>query len=110
MRKLTKYQRKIKIHQGDQVMIMSGRSRGDVGKVDEVDYKTNRVFLKDKNLIKRHQKPDMSNHEGGIVEVAAPVHISNVMVVDKNGKPSRVGYRTEDGKKIRFAKTTGETL
>lgn len=102
---------KSKLRAGDEVMILAGKSRGEVAKIDSIDKKKGRVYLEGKNLGKRHQKPDVNNHEGGIVEVPMPVHVSKVALVDpKTKKPTRVGYKLEDGKKVRFAKKSGTVL
>jgi large subunit ribosomal protein L24 len=69
-----------------------------------------RVLVSGLNLVKRHTRPSQGDPQGGIKTKEAPVHVSNVAIVDKDGKPTRVGFRIEDGKKVRFAKTTGEVI
>lgn len=106
-----KYSVKCKLHKGDEVIVLTGRSRGEVAKIDEVDRKNNRVYLAGKNLGKRHSKPNMNNQEGGIIDVAMPLHISNVALVDpKTKKPTRVGYKIDGGKKVRYAKGSGTII
>lgn len=100
-----------KLRKGDEVIVLTGRSRGEVAKIDSIDKKNNRVYLEGKNLGKRHQKADLNNTEGGIIDVPMPLHVSNVALVDpKTKKPTRVGYKVEDGKKLRVAKKSGTVL
>lgn len=112
MRQTTnKYQFKTKLRKGDEVMILSGRSKGESGKIEDIDKKKGRVYIAGKNLGKRHQKPDMQNNEGGIIEVPMPLHISNVALVDpKTSKPTRLGYKIDGDKKVRFAKSSGSVV
>ncbi len=103
--------KKFKIKTGDQVMVMSGKDRGKKGKILKVLRDKDRVIVEGVNIVKKRIKPSAENPQGGIVEKEAPIHISNVMLVDpKTGAPTRVGYRFEDGKKIRFAKKSGQQI
>lgn len=96
---------KSKLKKGDEVVILAGKSRGETGPIESIDKKTNRVYIAGKNMNKKHQKPDLQNHEGGIVDVPMGVHISKVALADgKTKKPTRIGYKVEGGKKLRFAK------
>ena len=80
-------------------------------KIEDIDKKNNRVYLAGKNLGKRHQKPDLNNHEGGIVDIPMPLHISNVALVDpKSKKATRLGFKTDGDKKVRVAKKSKQTL
>lgn len=72
--------------------------------------KKNKAIVEGVNLIKKHEKPSASSPQGGIKEKEAAIHISNLSLIDGNGKTTRVGYRMEDGKKVRFAKTTNDTI
>lgn len=99
-----RYTFKSKLRKGDEVVILAGKSRGETGTIETLDKKTGRVFITGKNLNKKHQKPDLQNHEGGIVDVAMGIHISKVALADKGKKPTRVGYKVEGGKKVRIAK------
>ena len=100
-----------RIRTGDEVVVIAGKSRNSQGKVDRIDFKNKTVYIAGTNIYKRHTKPGGTSEEGGILEKVMPVDISNVMLVDpKNGKPTRVGYKSENGKKIRFAKSSGATL
>ena len=104
---------KVKIKRGDNVIITTGKNKGGKGEVLEVirkEGKDPRVIVAGINIVKKHVKPSASNPQGGIVEKEASLHISNVMLSDKNGKATKVGYKIEGDKKVRVAKTTGETL
>ena len=99
------------ILRNDSVIVIAGKHKGKTGRVLRVITEKNRVLVQGVGLIKKHVKPNpQRNIKGGIAEQEAPIHISNVALVDGNGKPTRAGTRVEDGKKVRFAKTTGETL
>lgn len=98
-----------KIKKGDTVRVIAGRELGKEGKVTSVDVKNHKVLVEGINKVKKHEKPNMSNQNGQIVEKEAFLDISNVMLV-ADGKATRVGFRVEDGKKVRFAKATGKTI
>ena len=104
---------KVKIKRGDNVLITTGKNKGSKGEVLEVirkEGKDPRVIVAGINIVKKHVKPSASNPQGGIVEKEASLHISNVALVDKNGKATKVGTKVDGDKKVRVAKTTGETL
>lgn len=95
---------------GDSVVVVAGKDKGKNGKITKVFTKTDRVIVEGVNMVKRHMKASM-NQEPGIVTKEMPIHVSNVMIADpKDGKPSRVGIKFTDGKKVRFAKRSGEVL
>jgi large subunit ribosomal protein L24 len=95
----------------DTVFVIAGKDKGKTGRVLRVIADKNRVLVQGVGMIKKHVKPNpQANIKGGIAEQESPIHISNVALVDGNGKPTRVGIRVVDGKRERFAKTTGETL
>ncbi len=102
---------KRKIKKGDRVVVLTGRSEGRSGEVLRVDTKDNRVLVQGVNMVTRHRKPSQTN-PGGIEEIEAPIHISNVAYVDpKTSEPTRLGYRfMEDGRKVRYAKRSGEIV
>ena len=102
---------KLKIKKGDQVIVLSGDDKGKTGEVVRAMPKEGKVVVQGINLVKRHTKPSQ-NSAGGIITKEAPIHVSNVALVDpKSGKATRVGYKVNsDGTKIRFAKKSGETL
>ena len=104
---------KVKIKRGDNVIVTTGKNKGSKGGVLEVirkEGKDPRVIVAGINIVKKHTKPSAQNPQGGIVEKEASLHISNVSLVDKSGKATKAGYKVEGDKKVRVAKTTGETL
>ena len=99
-----------KLKKGDTVVVLSGRDKGRSGEVTQVLPKEDRAVVRGINLVKKHQK-QTQNQEGGIVSKEAAIHLSNLALQDANGKPTRVGFRIlEDGRKVRFAKTTGDQI
>ena len=103
---------KLKIKKGDKVVVIAGayKDRERVREVLEVFPEKNRVIVDQVNIVKKHTKPDQNN-PGGINEIPAPIHISNVMMVDpKTGEPSRVGRKEEDGQIVRYSKKSGEII
>ena len=98
-----------KIKKGDTVKVIAGKDNGKEGKVLSVDPKNNKVVVEGVNVIKKHTKPSAANQNGGIVTLEAAIDASNVMYVHK-GKATRVGFKMENDKKVRFAKTTGEVI
>jgi large subunit ribosomal protein L24 len=99
-----------KIKKGDRVVLLAGRDKGKQGSVLQVFPKEERVLIQGLNIVKRHTKPSQGDPQGGVKTKEAPVHVSNVAIVDSKGKPTRVGFRVEGDKKVRFAKTTGEVI
>ena len=99
----------MKIKKGDLVKVIAGKDNGKEGKVLSVDAKNNKVVVEGVNVIKKHTKPSAANQNGGIVTREAAIDASNVMYVHK-GKATRVGFKIENDKKVRFAKTTGEVI
>lgn len=99
------------ILRNDQVVVIAGKNKGRTGRVLRVITDKNRVLIEGVGMIKKHVKPNpQRNIKGGIAEQESPVHISNVALMDSNGKPTRVGVRIADGKRERYAKSTGETI
>ncbi len=98
-----------KIKKDDMVKVIAGKDIDKEGKVLRVDVKKNRVLVEGVNMVSKHTKPNMQNQAGGIIEQEAPIDISNVMLLHK-GVPTRVGFKVVDGKKVRFAKKTGEVI
>ena len=99
-----------KIKKGDRVVLLTGKDKGRTGQVTKVLPKDGRVYVSGLNLVQRHTKPTQADPNGGIKSKEASVHLSNVAIVDANGKPTRVGFRVEGDKKVRVAKTTGEVI
>ena len=99
------------ILRNDLVYVLAGKDKGKTGRVLRIVTDKNRVLIQGIGLVKKHVKPNpQRNIKGGIAEQETAIHISNVALIDGNGRPTRVGTRVEDGKKVRFAKTTGEVL
>ena len=99
-----------KIRKGDRVVVLTGRDKGRQGAVSKVFPKESRVLVDGLNKVQRHTRPSQGDPQGGIKNKEAPLHVSNVAVVDSKGKPTRVGFRMDGDKKVRFAKTTGEVI
>ncbi|MDD7585568.1 MAG: 50S ribosomal protein L24 [Corynebacterium glucuronolyticum] len=104
----------MKIHKGDTVLVIAGKDKGAKGKVIQAFPKTSKVLVEGVNRVKKHvvnSAPERGAESGGIVTQEAPIHVSNVMIVDADGNPTRVGYRIdEDGKKVRVSKKSGKDL
>lgn len=102
---------KSKIKAGDTVRIIAGDHQGTEGKVLRIDSRSNKAVVEGANMVSKHQKPSAQNPQGGIVKKEAPIHISNLSLIDpKSGDATRVGYQIQDGKKVRVAKKSNEVL
>ena len=99
----------IKIKKGDLVKVIAGKDKDKEGKVTVVDQKNGKVTVEGINMMTKHTKPSAANQAGGIVTTEAPIDASNVMLV-VDGKATRVGFKVENGKKVRFAKSTGKVI
>ena len=99
----------LKIKKGDTVRVIAGKDKGKEGKVLAIDVKKNRVTVEGINMVTKSMKPSVANQQGGIVSKEAPLDLSNVMVL-ADGQPTRVGFRVESGKKVRYAKKSGKTI
>ena len=100
-----------KIKKGDRVVLLAGKDKGRQGSVLRVLPKEERVVVEGLNMVQRHTRPTQGDPQGGIKNKEAALHISNVAFVDpKSGEPTRVGFRIEDGKKVRVAKKSGEVI
>ena len=99
----------MRIKKDDTVIVLTGKDKGKTGKVIKAMPKTGKVVVEGINMITKHTKPSQGNPNGGIVQKEAPIDMSNVMYVHK-GKATRVGFKVEDGKKVRIAKSTGEVI
>ncbi len=100
-----------KIKKGDSVVVLSGKDKGRTGTVAQVMPKDSKVVVDGINIVARHRKPSQTNPQGGIDRFPAPMHISKVALADpKSGKPTRVRFEEQDGKKVRVAVKSGETI
>lgn len=103
--------KKLHIKKGDTVYVNAGNDKGKTGKVLEVIPSKDRAIVEGINIVSKHTKPSPKHPQGGIVKQEAGVHVSNLQLVDpKSGKPTRVGHKFVDGKKVRFAKKSGEEI
>ena len=102
--------KKFNIKKGDTVFVNAGNDKGKTGKVLEVLRDKDRVIVEGVNMVSKHTKPNPKNPQGGIVKQEAGIHISNVNLMDANGKATKVAHKEVDGKKVRIAKTTGEEI
>ena len=100
---------KIKIKAGDMVRVITGDDKGKEGKVIEVLKDKNKALVEGVNMVSKHTKPSAKNPQGGISKMEAPIHISNIMLLEK-GETTRVGYRIEGDKKVRFTKKTDKAI
>ena len=105
-------QKKLKIKKGDQVMVITGESKGQKGRVLEVNREKERVLVEGVNMVSKHTKPNAKSPQGGILKKEAPVHVSNLMVIDPaSGNPTRVGRKLSDKDKlVRYSKKSGEEI
>ena len=102
--------KKFNIKKGDTVYVNAGNDKGKTGKVLEVLRDKDRVIVEGVNMVSKHTKPNPKAPQGGILKKEAGIHISNVQLMDANGKPTKVGHKMEGEMKIRYAKTTGEEI
>ena len=98
-----------KLRKGDKVVVLTGRDKGKKGEIAEVMPKENKAVVEGVNIAIRHTRQSAQS-QGGRIPKAMPIDLSNLALVDGNGKATRVGFRFEDGKKVRYAKTTGEAI
>jgi len=99
----------MKIKKGDTVKVIAGSSNGKEGKVLSVDHKNSKVVVEGVNVVTKHSKPSAGNPNGGIINKEAPIDASNVMYLHK-GQPTKVGFKIEGDKKVRYAKSTGDVI
>jgi large subunit ribosomal protein L24 len=98
-----------KLRKGDEVVVLAGKDRGKKGTISSVDPKANKAVVDGVNIAIRHQRQTQTT-QGGRLPKAMPIDLSNLALLDKNGKATRVGFKVEDGKKVRVAKTTGDAI
>ena len=99
----------MKIKKGETVKVITGKDAGSEGKVLSIDAKNGKIVVEGINMVTKHARPSQANPDGGIIQKEAPIDISNVMLVVK-GKATRVGFKMDGDKKVRFAKATGEVI
>ncbi|MFT4955610.1 MAG: large subunit ribosomal protein L24 [Brevundimonas sp.] len=99
-----------KIKKGDNVIVLTGKDKGRTGQVVKVLPSENRVVVQGVNMVQRHMRPTQADPNGGIKHKEASLHLSNVAIADANGKATRVGFKVDGDKKVRFAKTTGDVI
>ena len=102
--------KKIKIKKDDKVRIIAGENKGSEGKILKVLKNKRKVLVEGVNIVKKHTKPNSKNPQGGIIEKESPVDISNLSLISSEGQNTRLGYRFEDGKKVRYAKKNNEII
>lgn len=100
----------MRLKKDDTVKIIAGKDKGVTGKIIKVDTENERVYIQGANMVSKAIKRKTQQDKGGIQKIEASVHVSNVAIVTKDGSTSRIGYKMEDGKKVRYAKKTGETI
>ena len=105
-------QKKLHIKKGDTVIVITGESKGQKGRILEIDRAKNRALVEGINMVSKHTKPNAKAPQGGIVKKEAPIHLSNLMLVDPaSGKPTRIGRKLNDNNKlVRFSKKSGEEI
>lgn len=101
---------KLKIKSGDTVKVIAGDHKGSEGKVLTVLREKNKAIVEGVNMVKKHTKPSAQSPQGGIVEKEAPIHVSNLSLLTSKGETTRVGYRKEEDKKVRFSKKSNEVI
>jgi len=101
---------KLKIKSGDTVRVIAGDHKGSEGKIVKVLIEKNKVIVEGVNMVKKHMKPSAQSPQGGIVEKEASIQISNLSLLTSKGETTRVGYKMEDGKKVRFSKKSNEVI
>jgi large subunit ribosomal protein L24 len=101
----------MKLKKNDNVKVLAGKDKGKSGRILKIDHESQRVIVQGVNMVKKTMKKRSQQDQGGIKEIEAPIHVSNLAILVKNGQTSRIGYKfDEGGKKVRYAKKTGEVL
>ena len=103
---------KLHVKKGDTVLVLSGNDKGKRGKVMSVDVKAQRAIVEGVRIVSKHTRPNAEHPQGGIIKQEAPIHISNLMVIDNEGNPTRIGRKKDEktGKLVRYSKKTGEII
>ena len=100
----------LKFKVGDNVKVITGNNKGSEGKVLKIVSDKNRLLVEGVNMVKKHMKPNAQNPQGGIIEKEASIHVSNVSLLTSSGESTKVGYRMDDNKKVRFSKKSNEVI
>lgn len=102
---------KLKVKSGDIVRVIAGDNKGSEGKILRVDRNKNKAIVENINMVSKHEKPSAKNPQGGIIRKEAPIHISNLSLIDpKSGEATRIGYEVRDGQKVRVSKKSNEVI
>jgi len=101
---------KLRLKKGDIVKVITGESKGQQGRILEIITTERRALVEGVNLVSRHTKPNTKSPQGGIVKKESPIHLSNLMLIDGKGNITRVGRREEEGKIVRYSKSSGEVI
>ena len=100
-----------RVRKGDTVVVISGKDKGKTGKITKLLLSDDKVVVEGVNVAQRHKKPTRAMEQGGIIQIEMPIHVSNVAILDPDGKPTRIGFRVEaDGTKTRISRRTGAEL
>tara|TARA_B100000795_G_scaffold239005_1_gene200436 strand:- start:515 stop:826 length:312 start_codon:yes stop_codon:yes gene_type:complete len=102
--------KKFKIRKGDNVRVIAGAQKGSEGKIVKIISESGRVIVEGVNLVKKHTKPSAQSPQGGIIEKESSIDISNLSILTSDGNTTRIGYRIEDDKKVRYSKKSNEVL
>jgi len=101
----------MKLKKNDTVVIIAGKDKGKTGKIVKIDHERERVIVQGANMVKKAMRKTNAQDKGGIMEIEAPIHVSNLMYLTSKGEATRIGYKfDENGNKVRFAKKTGEVI
>jgi large subunit ribosomal protein L24 len=110
-RNTNKFEVKTKLRRGDEVIVIAGKDKGKKGKIERINKKKMSVLIPGINIVKKHKRSQDQQRKPEIVDMPAPLPLSNIMLVDpKSGEPTRIGYKVVDGKKVRFAKKSGVVI
>ncbi len=103
---------KLHIKKGDTVMVIAGNNKGQQGRVLKINASDNKAIVEGINMISKHTKPNADNPKGGIIKRESPIHLSNLMVIDSSGKPTRIGRKLDEkqNKSVRYSKKTAEVI
>ena len=110
MERKNNQQPKLHIRRGDTVKVLAGDANGQQGKILSIDLTKRKAIVEGVNMVSKHTKPNAKSPQGGIVKMEAPIHVSNLMLVDSKGNATKTGRREEDGKLVRFSKKSQETI